>query len=217
MKIKLKNHLTIFLLVILLILLNQITAFAFENKSIPLQDNPDFVWPIANSTYGVDMIHSPLDQVYDKQQKKYMYYLTYDLGGEEGAPILAVADGRIENISYNFSNKSYFCWRSDSYEEMLEIITKYDIEEKYISYFISLDLGNGEKVNYSGLSTKYEIPFKTGDIVKQGEIIGRLGYSFTFIDNPHLHVEYSVNGKLGDLQKKFTGIRHQVFIDKENA
>ncbi len=192
-----------------------ISTFIFSNTKEHII--PDFNWPIKNSYIGENVILSPIDQVYNKYRDLYHPNLIYEIGGDERTPVVAIADGIIKDYDYHYSDAPAYSSSFDNYEEIEEYVrNKKGGVLKWISLSIAIQTSRNEIVWYTGLHIKDKKDFKTGDKVKQGDIIGTIGFHFPLKDKPSIHIEYSKNGRLTDLLEKITGVQNPYFSDKKD-
>ncbi len=91
-----------------------------------------------------------------------------DITWDEGTPVLATADGTIEESRFN----------------------------KELGQYVVIDHQNGYKTRYAHLQTpaqmKEKITLKRGQAIKRGEIIGSIGRTGINIDTTPSHIMYSV-------------------------
>lgn len=98
------------------------------------------------------------------------YHMGIDIGAPAGSPILAAADGTVED-------------------------DQADVNHGY-GNFVAIDHGNGYATLYAHMS---RIVAKPGEKVSRGQLIGFVG-STGFVDGPHLHFELRHNGTKIDPQ-----------------
>lgn len=122
-------------------------------------DDVKFASPVSNSTVFKDYSNSALQ--YSKTLKQWEAHKAIDFLAEEGTDVLAVLDGTITEVSYNY----------------------------LMGNVVKLDVGNGLVVVYKSLAN--DVPVKVGDKVKQGDVIGKVGNTAKSeaSDGPHLHLE----------------------------
>ncbi|MDR1805930.1 MAG: M23 family metallopeptidase [Clostridium sp.] len=93
-----------------------------------------------------------------------------DFGGAVGNDVLAVQDGKVKKV----------------------------YTDELWGTVVELDHGNGFVASYRGLDAKSALP-KEGASVERGAVIGKLGeIPCEAMDQPHLHFEAMVNGKIQD-------------------
>ncbi|MGL1893954.1 MAG: S41 family peptidase [Spirochaetaceae bacterium] len=197
--------------IIMIQLIIQLTVLYSQNIN---NKKPDFLWPIKDSYTGENTILSPLDQVFNSVRNIYQPNFNYHIGGDERAAVLAVADGIIYDYDYHYSDKPAYSYGSDDYEDIKQYVLKKDGNLKWISFSIGLKISNNEMVWYTGLHIDDKINLKTGDNVKQGDIIGTIGFDYPLLDQPSIHISYDKNGRLADLQEKMTRIQNPFFLKK---
>ncbi len=111
-----------------------------------------------------------------------------DLSGQKGTPIMAVADGVIKEIVNTYDDSP----TGLSFEDARAYYGK----ENYvlIEHDASLTSGSQFKTRYMHMTRWDGLPYKVGDEVKMGEIIGYMGNS-GFSTGYHLHFETWLDGE----------------------
>ncbi len=122
--------------------------------------------------------HDPTVQVYSDTMGDYRVHLGLDISTAEGAPVCAIADGKVEKI-----------W-SDSMMGTCVAITHAD----------------DVVTIYKNLAPELATGLLEGSTVKQGQKIATVGESAVveMADEPHLHVEMTVGGISVDPIKYFS-------------
>ena len=118
--------------------------------------------------YGGTVINDYSDMpVFNSTLERYSAHLAVDYAAEEGAPVYAVYDGRVESIT-----KSYL-----------------------MGYTIVIDHGSGLKTEYNSLSEDIEV--EIGELVTKGKVIGSVSVSNLqeLNDGAHLHFAVIENGE----------------------
>jgi len=103
---------------------------------------------------------------YSKTLNQWEAHKAIDFLAEEGTDVYAVLDGTITEVSYTY----------------------------LMGNIVRLDVGNGLVVVYKSLAS--DVPVAVGDIVKQGDVIGKVGNTAKSeaSDGAHLHLETWLNG-----------------------
>ncbi len=98
---------------------------------------------------------------YSKTLRLWEAHKAIDFAAEEGADVFAVLNGTIVDVSYDY----------------------------LMGNVVKLDVGNNLIVIYKSLAN--DVPVKVGDVVKKGEVIGKVGNTAKseMSDGPHLHLE----------------------------
>ena len=112
--------------------------------------------------------HSADVQVFSDTMGDYRVHLGIDIGTVAGASVCAMADGVISQVWEDFS----------------------------MGQCIAISHGGNAYTIYKNLSAELPAQIKTGVAVKAGDVIGTVGESamVELSDEPHLHVEMTVNG-----------------------
>ncbi len=145
---------------------------AFASEKTPAKDDTSFVVndPITfvNPVLTVDVSkdYSNSALQYSATLKQWEAHKAIDFSAEEGTDVFAVKDGKIIEVSYNY----------------------------LMGNTVKLDVGNNLIVVYSSLQN--DVPVKEGDVVKQGDVIGKVGTTAKSEanDGPHLHLETWLDG-----------------------
>lgn len=144
------------------------------SKGSPAPENPNqqvsvddmkFVSPVANVSLLKDYSNTALQ--YSKTLKQWEAHKAIDFAAEEGTDVMAVLDGTITEVSYNY----------------------------LMGNVVKLDVGNGLVVVYKSLAN--DVPVKVGDKVKKGDVIAKVGNTAKseVSDGAHLHLETWLNGE----------------------
>ena len=159
----------------------------------------NMTWPISGAQAGENIIGRP-QQYIDGG-------LNYDnlfISAPEGTDVICPEDGVISRFSVDFwESLDYVTSYSSSkntFDEMIrEVIDgkeAVNIDSKYLSGAITISLSDGRKLHISGL--RGDIPFKTGQRVSKGEIIGKVGYSYKAFKEPHIQLSLSARNTTSD-------------------
>lgn len=158
-------------------LLVLVVTLACVNKPKPA-DNEDFnpvdvdVVKFSNPVSDLALIkdYSNTALKYNKTLKLWQAHKAVDFSAEEGTDVYAVMDGKITEVTYNY----------------------------LMGNIVKLDVGGGITVVYASLAS--DVPVKTGDVVKKGSVIGKVGNTAKSeaSDGAHLHLEVLLNNELVD-------------------
>jgi hypothetical protein len=174
------------------------------------------LWPISGSKTGEVILSKPQEYIGDELNFDNLF-----IGAKENTLVFCPKNGTITNISYTYrpllvNMMSYHLSFSD---EKIDIDTmdkknridiasgisnKHNgkiIDPKYVSITIGINTGKGETYYISGIRpTKY---FKTGELVKRGDVIGKVGYCYWKINNPSICISRSLSSKSADPMSVF--------------
>lgn len=161
----------------------------------------NYLWPIPGKQAGNDIIYKPQS------------YIGQELNGTNliiAAPlntnILAPVDGTV--ICFNYSSKSSIC-QSTMYrktptnfqQDSLYFVESGESDVQFIHLFVGIETADKTKVYISGLRPCK--PFKTGQKVQRGEVIGTAGYYYKKINEPCICIEISKKGIAADPMSPF--------------
>lgn len=102
---------------------------------------------------------------YSNTLKQWEAHKAIDFAAEEGTNVYAVLRGTVTEVSYTY----------------------------LMGNTVKLDVGNGLIVVYKSLAS--DVPVEVGDVVQEGDIIGKVGNTAKSeaSDGPHLHLETWLN------------------------
>lgn len=151
-----------------------------------------FIWPIKGEKAGNNILLRPQDSLGSE-----VSYETLIIGAEEGKEVIAPADceiisfgieyffGLFQITSYQYDGENTF----EGMRRKMEADPKVSNPKKYINGYLSMKLADGSKIYISGL--RGNIPFRSGQRIKAGTVIGTVGYVFTKIGQPHISISMS--------------------------
>jgi len=170
----------------------------FVSQSL-LAQSGYMTWPISDVPAGDNIIGRP-QQYIDGD-------LNYDrlfISAKEGTNVICPVDGVISRFSVDFWDSlnwvtSYHSSKN-TFDEMIREVKEgkeaISIDSKYLSGTITISMSDGRKLHISGLTGG--IPFKTGQRVSKGEIIGKVGYSYKAFKKPHIQLSLSARNTTSD-------------------
>ena len=143
----------------------------------------------------------------------------------ENTPVVAPTDGEIQRVSlcylYNLrKSKSIDLETHESYSEQktkFENMLQGDVNAKFVNAKISILSKEGITYYMNGFDP--EKVFKSGEMVKKGQLLGHMGYAYNKISSPSLRLSASQNGKAIDpmslfgLKSSFTNVNDYVDYD----
>lgn len=200
-----------------LLLIFNVFLYSQDIERQKISDEHEFLWPVQGAYPGENIFMSPTDQIFNSYFKKWQPFMEYIIGGEVGDPVVAVEDGLIFHLSYNYSDDFLYSWSTDSIEEMTEFIGhRKHYDPKWVNIFIGLEIAPGKRVWYTGLSPDHLVGLKEGDRVKRGDVIGAIGYNYRFHEKPGLNISYDEKGRSADVEKKLLGTDNGLFSSRRS-
>lgn len=155
-------------------------------------DNETLLWPLQNEKTGANILYKPQDYIGDELNSWNLL-----IEAAEGSVVLCPVDGFISDLGVTFNNslQSCFGWRcpaeltslNSRLEYVKKVVTDKSINQKYIHGVISIRYGN-KTIHIGGLTGDEE--FKTGQKIKKGTPIGKVGYSYSKIPKPCIDVTF---------------------------
>ena len=139
-------------------------------------------WVVKGKNVGDDIVLKP-QQYLDGE-------LNYDnlfISGTEASEIIAPADGTILSVGLDRMNtlqNSTYYGLSGSFNASINKLAKekLSLPLKYINGSVQIKLANGNKLNINGL--RGDKIWKTGMKIKQGEVLGTMGYAYKKVQKP---------------------------------
>lgn len=160
---------------------------------------PLFLWPLPGEAGKVSLGYG---EVQNPRTGRTIFNDGVFIAAEEGAPVLAVADGIVTQAAICVFNNdlNYMQTVGDrplSPAELEQLHAEHKIPPKAVMGYVSLDLGGGLTVFYGGLAQGLAV--KRGVSVKKGDVIGYAGYFRVVLPDPHVRISLSRFGKPLDI------------------
>lgn len=170
-----------------------------------------YIWPIKGEIAGYNIISKPQSFIEVEPNPNQLI-----IGAKTNSLVVCPKEGKIKYIGYSYLialsysisvtieyPKDTFSIENHDEKYRIEIAKdlskKYNnisIDPRYISMQLGIITGNNEIYYISGLRPiKY---YKTGEILKKGEIIGKVGFCYNKIKNPSIMFSRDVNTKPAD-------------------
>lgn len=139
-----------------------------EENETPVGGEPEEFKLSLPATGVISKGHDATIQVWSETMGAYKVHLGIDINTEEGAPVFAAADGTVSKI-----------W-----------------DDAMMGKCIAIDHGDGVFTFYKNLDPALSEGIEKGKALKSGDQIGKVGESALaeIADEPHLHIEMTVNG-----------------------
>jgi hypothetical protein len=162
------------------------------------------LWPIKGQTTGTNILLRPQDLL-DHESN----FCTLIIGAAEGTEVIAPADGEVSGIylvympnlvtstTYGYDDAKTF----DAMRKRLETEPDVRNPKKYINGSLNLKLDDGRTISFEGL--RGDIPWRSGQRVKAGTVLGTVSYVFEKIGQPHIALSFSKGGKAIDPMSPF--------------
>ena len=162
------------------------------------------LWPIKDQTAGTNILLRPQDLL-DHESN----FCTLIIGAPEGTEVIAPADGEVSSIYLNYmpnlvTSNTYGYDDAKTFDAMrkkLEAESDVRNPKKYINGSLSLKLDDGRTISFEGL--RGDIPWRSGQRVKAGTVLGTVSYVFEKIGQPHIALSFSKGGKAIDPMSPF--------------
>lgn len=165
------------------------------------EQNSQYLWPIQGEKAGTNIISAPQSYI-DKE----LNFGNMIISAPEGTDVVSPVDGTIAHFSITYYNS---LGNSNSYRTtsptfnggISEVTGSFKNDPKYLSGSISINCGNGVNLHILGL--RGDVPFKTGQKIKKGDVIGTVGYCYHKITESSIMVSVSKNSKVADPMTPF--------------
>ncbi|MDR3651573.1 MAG: S41 family peptidase [Paludibacter sp.] len=179
--------------------------------------NSSALWPIQDAKQGEVILSKPQEYIGEELNIDNLI-----IGAKENTNVLCPKDGKIISISYIYHSSLAYCIMVNSFDNVERIgeidmfdkkkridITDYinkskkdkPVNAKFISVSITIAIAKGENYIISGLRpTKL---YKTGELLKKGDVIGKVGYCYWKIDTPSICFSHSLSSKSVDPMSVF--------------
>lgn len=176
-----------------------ITVLTLLMSQILLAQSGIMSWPISGAQAGENIIGRPQQYIGGELNYDEMF-----ITATEGTDVICPENGIVSHISAIYKESmlygtSFTSFRN-TFDEMINEARNDEYSKnincKYISGAISITLDDGRHLHISGLTG--DIPFKTGQRVSKGEIIGQVGYAFKAFAEPHIMISLSARNSTPD-------------------
>lgn len=167
-----------------------------------------YLWPVKDAEPGTGIVSAPQGYIGDEFNFDHLF-----ITAPEGTAIVAPADGTISSfgVEYRTGIQSNVRWSfhgehgGGSYDENIEAVKdqRRDIVKdiKYLQGTLGIQMPGGRTIWIHGL--RGSETFKTGQRIRKGDPIGRMGYSYYKIREPSIFVSVSKYGKSDDPMTPF--------------
>lgn len=168
----------------------------FFKVSIMLMGQEKAIWPIENESIGENVLYQPQEYIENERNTSSLIIF-----GKEGDLIIAPTNGKINNCKISYlSSLSYsqgsFLEVNKPYSEQKNEFEKYlkgKVNPKFLNITISVLTESGEIYTIRGLEP--DMIFKSGEIIKKGQILGYMSYAYQKIQKPCIMLSASKNSK----------------------
>ena len=164
-----------------------------------------WTWPIKGKSAG-DILYRPQDYI-DKVQN----FGELFIGAPEGAEVVSPVSGKVSWILVNEMHSTIYCTshhaKGDTFDEMIASViaeNELRVPSKFVHVALTISMADGTAVHIGGL--RGDQSFRTGQTVKAGETIGRVGYTVPAIAEPNISISVDRHHKSADPMKPF-GLR----------
>jgi len=187
----------------------QIIVLLLSFESVFAQSTYD-LWPIQGAKVGEGVLYRPNDYIVNELNIENLI-----IGAEENTNVLCPKDGKITSIAYvyhsslaNLVSTSINAGKvvlSDQLDKGMRInLAAYinkgskgkPADSRFVSLSITITTGKGENYVISGLRPVKL--FKTGELVRRGDVIAKVGYCYWKIDKPSISFSRSLATKAAD-------------------
>lgn len=168
------------------------------------QEGPTLLWPIEGKQAGEDILYRPQDYI-DRELNLDNLFIQ----APEGSQVVCPTDAVVRSISLSYASSLTqtmgFPLGGDFEAAVAEVKAKYASRLgpiRYLAAQIGLKMKDGSTIYISGLRPAR--PFKTGQRVSRGELLGTVLYSYHKINEPSISLSISsAQGKPRDPMTPF--------------
>ncbi|MCL2312963.1 MAG: S41 family peptidase, partial [Firmicutes bacterium] len=185
-----------------------------------------YQWPIKDATVGNNILFKPNDYIAGEHN-----YDNLIITAQENNPVVAPVCGKVKFYAYSYKKSLNSCVSYhlpiSQYEadmDNLKSCNKWKYDTKYVYATLSIQTEDGNIINIEGMRPIKS--FKTGEIINQGDIIGKVGYYYYKINKPCIAISISKQSKADDPMtpfglkttfKKAVSISPPAFLTQEEA
>ncbi|MBQ7495827.1 MAG: hypothetical protein IJT75_08800 [Bacteroidaceae bacterium] len=150
------------------------------------------LWPVKGQQTGDNILLRPQDLL-DHEAN----FCTLVIGAPEGTEVIAPADGEVSGIYLTYmsnlvTSRTYGYDDAKTFDAMRQKLdTDPDVRDpkKFINGSITLKLDDGRSIHIEGL--RGDTPWRSGQRVTAGTVLGTVSYVFQKIGQPHIAVSFS--------------------------
>ncbi len=180
-----------------------LTVWVASVMVLSAQEKPQsYLWPIQDGKAGENILFAP--QTYIAGE---LNFGSLFISAPEGAIVLSPVDGTVSSVSLFYSESLTYLMTysiessyNESHAKQMGKLGK-SKDPKYLTGSLTIQCSDGNQIHISGLTGDNR--FKTGQKLKRGEPIGKVGHSYHKIKEPSLHVSISKYGKVADPMQPF--------------
>lgn len=159
-------------------------------------DEP-WLWPVEGAGPGEGILYRPQSYVGSE-----LNFADLFIGAPLGARILAPTDATVTYVGLDYSESLTRMTTSGGVdfskplEEQVEAFVAGSrnpkIRRRCVNHSIALKTADGRKIHISGLELAH--PFRTGERVARGELLGTMRYAYRLIEEPSIRFSVSTRG-----------------------
>ena len=182
-----------------------------ENSKISFQKAQ---WPIKGKSAGEGIVGKPGQSI--KGEKNYNELF---IEGKEGDLVVAPVDGVVKSFGYKYSESLSYSYSFGFEEKTLKESSEADIKKamadnlikknrqlkggiaRYVSLTLGIETKSGETYYISSLGLVK--PFRTGEKITKGDVIGKVSYAYHAFSMPHIELSRTIDTKGADPMSVF--------------
>lgn len=166
-----------------------------------------WLWPVKGQEAGEGIVSRP-QQYIDGE----LNFSNLFVSAPEGTEVVSPADGTLDWFTVGFyqslSYSSGYHFSADNFDAAFRELEEagafgnIPVPVKYVNGSVTIRLNDGRKLHIGGLTG--DIPMKTGMKIRRGDPIGRVGYNYYKIQEPHIGISVSTRkGTVDDPMSPF--------------
>lgn len=166
-----------------------------------------WLWPVKGQEAGEGIVSRPQQYIDGELNFNDLF-----VSAPEGTEVISPVDGILDWFSVGFNQSLSYCtsynFSGDNFDaafrelEEAGAFSNIPVPVKYVNGSVTIRLQDGRKFHVGGLTGN--IPMKTGMKIRKGDPLGRVGYNYCKIQEPHINISVSTRkGTVDDPMSPF--------------
>lgn len=166
-----------------------------------------WLWPVKGQEAGEGIVSRPQQYIDGELNFNDLF-----VSAPEGTEVISPVDGILDWFSVGFNQSLSYCtsynFSGDNFDaafrelEEAGAFSNIPVPVKYVNGSVAIRLQDGRKLHVGGLTGN--IPMKTGMKIRKGDPLGRVGYNYCKVQEPHINISVSTRkGTVDDPMSPF--------------